>query len=53
MGEHDRAFGRQGFAEHDAVDAADERQRKRILPLFQRALAEIVGLKAEKVEGDK
>ena len=29
VGEHDRAFGRQGFAEHDAVDAADE-SRKRI-----------------------
>ena len=52
MGEHDRAFGRQGFAEHDAVEAADE-SRKRISPLFQRALAEIVGHKAEKVEGDK
>jgi hypothetical protein len=52
VGEHNRAFGHQGFAEHDAVDAADE-PRKRISPLLERPLTEIVGLEAEKVERDE
>jgi hypothetical protein len=52
VGEHDRAFGRQGFAEPDAVGAMDE-PPKRVAPLLERALAEIVVLEAEKVEGDE
>jgi hypothetical protein len=51
VGEHGGAFGRQGFAEHDAVDEL----RKLVAPLFQGALAEIILIiiEAEKVEGDE
>ena len=52
MSEHDRALGRQGFAEPDAVDAGDQ-PRKRVSPLLERTLAKIVAIEAEKVEGDE
>ena len=45
LGEHDRALGRQGFAEQDAVDAEDE-PRQRVAPLLERPEAQIVALKA-------
>ncbi len=41
-----------GFAEPDAVDARDQ-PRERLAPLLQRALAEIVAVEAEEVEGDE
>jgi hypothetical protein len=52
LGEHERALGVDRLAERDAVDAMDE-PRKLVSPLLERTLAEIVALKAEKVEGDE
>jgi len=43
VSEHDRALGRQGFAEPDAVDAGDQ-PRKRVSPLLERALTEILAV---------
>ena len=52
MGEHRRALGRESRAELDAVGSRDQ-PRERLSPLLQRPLAEIIGLKDEKVEGDE
>jgi len=46
------ALGRQGYAELDVVSACDQLS-ERLSPLLQRPLAEIVGIEAEKVEGDE
>ena len=50
MGEHDRAVGRHGFAEPNAVYSCDQ-LRKRLSSLFQRALTEIAPFEVSKVEG--
>jgi hypothetical protein len=52
VGEHDRALGLQGCAKLDAVDSCDQ-LRERLSPLLEGALAEVVALEAEKVEGDE
>jgi hypothetical protein len=52
VSEHDRTIGRQGFAEPDPVGAVDQ-PRKRLAPLLERAIAEIVALEVEKIEGDE
>jgi hypothetical protein len=43
LGEHDRPFGRQGFAGQDAGDTGDQ-SRKRVSPLLERALTEILAV---------
>ena len=52
MGEYDRAVGRHGLAEPNAVYSCDQPQ-KRLSPLFQRTLTKIVAIKAEEVESDQ
>ena len=52
VGEHGRALGREGFAEHDAVDAVDE-ERELVAPLLERVMTEILAGEAEEVEGDE
>ena len=52
VGEHDRALGLDRLAEQDAVDAGDQ-PREPVAPLLERALAEVLAVEAEEVEGDE
>ena len=52
VGEHDRALGLDRLAEQEAVDAG-EQPRERVPPLLERALAQILAVEAEEVEGDE
>ena len=52
LGEHDRAIGLDRLAEHDVAGAGDE-PRELVAPLLERALAEILAVEAEEVEGDE